>query len=718
MMTKKLIPLFLSLLIASPLIADDFIYHGSFLWNNVRAVINVDSFLICAFHDGVGVINLNRDYIKKKMVTGIEIPGGPNRVQRFDNRLVVEQDDGDISLLDATDPLNLVQLGSFNPGQEVFDLAILGDYLYVAVEYNGVIRFDFSDPRNIHYDDSSMAGISVTRLAVYQSRLYALDSYNGVLIYEPDADGFGVPVSELLLPRQGVSLAVFRDTVYAGLRVNGYLVGDVADVYHPVYVGERTSLIRGDIISPAHQGIILANNVNGFELIYDGDNPIDQAFYLTGISGYPAVFEYTGRTHIAYPSAKRGFVGFDVEDPTWVDTDFPDFIYAYPGPITQVAFINSRLHVIGSNNWYEMYDVSDPGHPVRTGKMINPPWNPAGVVAKGDTIFVADKSTNTFFPALDHGVGDPEWVFPYFSVADSIARPYLIPGYFGDRDLLYFINDHKFNGTARNDSTVEPNIFRWSFATGITAAIVDGSLLYRTSDKGVLYIYQIDRHYDLVELAQIGLPAQVAEMIKVDTFMYTLGSGLRTYSIVDPTLPHSLQTDQSIGPGYDMEVYGNRLFCGTQSGIFVFDISQGIPSRILSGGTTARTVAYDDQTVAASDGYSVKVYTLLPTDAGDRPPVAVDYSLPKLRGYPNPFNPTITMIAENFRVGSSPIELAIFDVLGRRVRRLSLSADDSGRREIVWDGRDESGEPVPSGVYFFRASRGDEQAVFKAILLK
>ncbi len=707
-----------AVLMASPLIADDFIYHGSFLWNDVRAVVNIDSLLICAFHDGVGVINLNRDYIKKKLAAGLEVAGGPNHLQLFDNLMTVQRDDGDINLLDVTDPMHMIDLGSFDPGQDVYDIAVIGDYLYAAVEYNGIIRFDISDPHNVRYDDSSMAGISVTRLAVYDSRLYALDSYNGVLIYEPDADGFGVPVSELLLPQQGVSLAVFRDTVYAGLRLNGYLVGDIADVYHPEYIGERMSIIRGDLISPAGHGIVLANNISGFELIYDGADPVDQVFRVTGISGYPAVFDYTGHTHIAFPSATRGFVAFNIEDPYWVDTDFPDFVYAYPGPITQVEFINSRLHVIGTNNWYEMYDVSDPDHPVRTGKMINPPWNPAGVVAKGDTLFVADKSTNTFFPALDHGIGDPEWVFPYFSVTDSIARPHLIPGYFGDRDLLYFINDHKFNGTARNDSTVEPNIFSWSFPTGITAAAVDGSVLFRVSDKSVLFVYNIDHNNDLEEQAQIGLPAYVSDMIKIGPLMYTLGNGLRTYAISDPVDPRLVQTDQSIGTGYEMEVYGDLLFCATQNGVFAYDISKGIPELMFSGGAAAHTVAYDNQTIATSDGYSVRVYTLLPVDADDAPPLAVDYSLPRLRGFPNPFNPTIILIAENFRAGTEPIHVDIFDVLGRRVRQLSLRAESSGREEVVWNGRDGSGRSLPSGIYFFRASQGSEQAVFKAVLLK
>ncbi len=718
MTIKKFAYILIAVLMASPLIADDFVYHGSFLWNDIRAVVNIDSLLICAFHDGVGVVNLNRDYIKKKMVTGVEVDGGPNHLLLFDSLMVVQRDDNDISLLDVSDPMNMVELGSFNPGQEIFDIAVLGDYLYAAVEYNGIIRFDISDPQDIRYKDSSMAGISVTRLAVYESRLYALDSYNGVLIYEPDADGFGAPVSELLLPQQGVSLAVFRDTVYAGLRLNGYLVGDIADAYHPVYIGARTSLIRGDLISPARRGIVLANNVNGFELIYDGAEPVDQVFRVTGINGYPAVFDYAGETHVAFPNAVRGFVAFNVDDPYWVDTDFPDFVYAYPGPITQVEFINSRLHVIGTNNWYEMYDVSDPDHPVRTGKMINPPWNPAGVVAKDDTLFVADKSTNMYFPALDHGVGDPEWVFPYFSVTDSIARPHLIPDYFGDRDLLYFFNEHKFNGTARNDTTVEPNIFSWSFATGITAAALDGSVFFRVSDKGVLFVYNIDYNGDLEEQAQISLPGHVDDMLQVGSLMYMLGAGFRTYVVSNSVDPRLVQTDLSVGTGYEMKLYDDLLFCATRNGIFIYDISKGIPELQFQGGTTAQTVAWENGTVATSDGYSVRVYTMPLVDADDEPPLAVDYSLPRLRGFPNPFNPTITLMAENFREGTQPIRVDIFDVLGRRVRRLSIRPGSSGRDEVVWNGRNESGQALPSGIYFFRASQGSDQAVFKAVLLK
>jgi len=718
MMMKRFLLTILVPLAFVPAAANDFVYHGSFLWNDIRAVVHRDSLMFCAFHDGVGVINLNRDFIKKKLYATVEIPGEPERLHMFGDILVVEGGDTRITLVDVSDPVCMSAVGSFQPELEVYDVAVLGEYLYAAVEYEGIVRYDISDPGNIHIDDSSMAGIRVTRLDVHQSRLFALDTYNGILIYEPDGGGFGRPISTLYLPQQAVSFAVIDDTVYAGLNPNGYMVGIVADVNNPEYIGSRPSLIRGDLIASATRGIVLANSLNGFELIYNGDGLIDQTFPLSNIKGYPTVFSHNDRTFVAYPSVARGFAAYDIEDPFRVDTEFPDYVYAYPGPVTQVTFINSRLHVIGTNNWYEMYDVSDPARPQRTGKMINPPWKPAGVCAKGETLFVADRDTDTFFPALDDGVGDPAWILPYFSVSDTITRPHLIPGYFGDMDLLYFYNDRQINGSARNDSVVIPNFIRWTFPTGVAAAVFDGNRLYRVSHKGILFTYDIDRFYQLDQIVQYGLPSQPRDMIRIDTLLYMLGSGLRVYNIADPASPQLIHTELTVGTGSEMITDGSRLICASCPEVWIYDISTGIPQPLFSGGSEAVTVAYDNYTLAASDGHSVKLYTVPVVSAEENLPNAYEASHPNLDGYPNPFNPAITLRLTNFRTAGEPVVVDVFDVLGRRLRRLTVQPDIAGRGRVVWDGRNDEDEPAPSGVYLFRAHGGVDRAVFKGILLK
>ena len=719
-MTRWLLGMATVVCLASPIGADDFLYHGSFLWNDVRAIVCKDNYLLCAFHDGIGAVNLGLDFSKKKLAATLEIDGKPLRLHLFVNTLVVEIESGDIVLVDVADPMRMEIIGSFNPGLELFDLELAGDYLYAAVEYDGIVRFAIRDPGDIHFDDSSMAGIRVTQLDADSSRLYALDAYNGILVYEPDSSGFGTPVAELLLPISGISLEVVDDTAFVGTNPNGYMVGDLSDINNPEYLGLRASFIRGDQIARTARGLVLSNSVNGFELIYGADSVTHQLFPITGVRGFPDVYNFEERNYIVYPHRTRGFVGFDIDFPEDIDLGFPDLVYAYPGPITQVQFVNSRLHVIGINNWYETYDVSDPVHPVRTGKMINPPYKPIGMCAKGDTLFVADLETNAFFPAIDIGRGDPTPTFPFFGVADSIARPYLIPGFFEDEamDLVYFYNQHHINGTGWSNGAVWPNVFRWSFPTGVSSAVIHGNLVYLASDKGMLFVNKIESDYSLREISQFGSPGRMFSMILRDTLLYMVGGSLMTYSVAQPLNPALVHRVDDISTAFDLQLVEPWLLCASRTGIHIFDISAGIPQNLFSSGYPAAMAATDGHLLAASDSFSVRLYSIPAVDVDDDFPIASDYDLPRLYGYPNPFNPSITLVLENFHQAKSPPAVAVYDILGRLIRRLSANGLGGGRPQIGWDGRDEQGRPVPSGVYFFQAEYGGQRAVCKAIMLK
>jgi len=67
---------------------------------------------------------------------------------------------------------------------------------------------------------------------------------------------------------------------------------------------------------------------------------------------------------------------------------------------------------------------------------------------------------------------------------------------------------------------------------------------------------------------------------------------------------------------------------------------------------------------------------------------------------PNPFNPSTTFRFE-LQFGDD-VELTLYDSRGRLVRRLVSGHRSAGSHEVVWDGRNERGEDVPSGVYFYR----------------
>lgn len=87
------------------------------------------------------------------------------------------------------------------------------------------------------------------------------------------------------------------------------------------------------------------------------------------------------------------------------------------------------------------------------------------------------------------------------------------------------------------------------------------------------------------------------------------------------------------------------------------------------------------------------------------------------RPFPNPFNPRTTLAFTLAEPG--PVRLAVFDATGRRVRELLRGeVVAAGRRELQWDGRDDLGRPVASGVYFARMNASESLATVRMVLVE
>lgn len=91
-------------------------------------------------------------------------------------------------------------------------------------------------------------------------------------------------------------------------------------------------------------------------------------------------------------------------------------------------------------------------------------------------------------------------------------------------------------------------------------------------------------------------------------------------------------------------------------------------------------------------------------------------SLALYQNSPNPFNPTTTIrfaLPERCR-----ISLDVYDLEGGLVARLAEGIRDKGAHAVTWSGRNEKGDEVSSGMYFFRLSAGKETLARKLILLR
>ncbi|MEA1973285.1 MAG: T9SS type A sorting domain-containing protein, partial [Candidatus Cloacimonadota bacterium] len=84
--------------------------------------------------------------------------------------------------------------------------------------------------------------------------------------------------------------------------------------------------------------------------------------------------------------------------------------------------------------------------------------------------------------------------------------------------------------------------------------------------------------------------------------------------------------------------------------------------------------------------------------------------------FPNPFNPKTTILFDLPNAGN--VDISIFNVKGQKIRSLVSSFKEQGSHSIVWNGNDDNGNNVSSGLFFYKIKTVNETAVSKLLMLK
>lgn len=163
------------------------------------------------------------------------------------------------------------------------------------------------------------------------------------------------------------------------------------------------------------------------------------------------------------------------------------------------------------------------------------------------------------------------------------------------------------------------------------------------------------------------------------------GSGLRAFRKIEVFL-----TDENPGSGasffhsrFKIRFRSKSNFFATAGDFFVDDVS----------------VVVDDSPVGVNDELTTP------------PP---DFAL--FQNYPNPFNPETTI---HYNLPQDEfVLLKIYDLLGREVRTLINAKQSAGKKRISWDGRDDAGKRVSSGMYLYKLKAGGYVAAKKMVLLQ
>jgi len=118
------------------------------------------------------------------------------------------------------------------------------------------------------------------------------------------------------------------------------------------------------------------------------------------------------------------------------------------------------------------------------------------------------------------------------------------------------------------------------------------------------------------------------------------------------------------------------------------------------------------KTVYDSVGYIYNAPTQ--TSVKNRNSDILDFQLEQ--NYPNPFNLETKLFFQ--LTATKQVNLAIYDVLGKKVRTLVNSEMTSGSHQVIWDGKDELGNVVSSGIYMYQLKTNENLSTLKMLLIK
>ena len=198
----------------------------------------------------------------------------------------------------------------------------------------------------------------------------------------------------------------------------------------------------------------------------------------------------------------------------------------------------------------------------------------------------------------------------------------------------------------------------------------------------------------------------------------TLFEGASYYAFGGCPIINSFDVLEKTGPGAYCLRYPDYNSAAYYAGIYTDQLNNGgYPMRTVWIGHSLmyarETEAEPPARARLMEDVTIFFEEDIGTVTGDDETPAV-YALSQ--NHPNPFNPSTTVRFSLARRGR--VEMKVYDVTGALVRVLADEVLDAGAHEVTWDGVNDEGRPLASGVYFYRMRSGEYESTRKMILLR
>ncbi|MBD3219739.1 T9SS type A sorting domain-containing protein [bacterium] len=239
---------------------------------------------------------------------------------------------------------------------------------------------------------------------------------------------------------------------------------------------------------------------------------------------------------------------------------------------------------------------------------------------------------------------------------------------------------------------------------------LDGLPGVGTYRDGLAYLGSWDATLRIVDVRDVDAPALLGEVVldapvlrvllRDDLALAVSEDRFQVVSIGDPTDIAPVSPPIATGPIHSGGVWeGDILYLGSrQEGVQAWNLAEPAAPQLIgvASGPSQDIRVGPDYVVAAGAVYPLHCLDQTAAVEPDRPTRAV-----RLVGAePNPFNPRTSVVFTLER--STHVVLRVHDVRGRLVRTLHEGSLPAGRHQLDWDGRDDAGHALGSGVYLLR----------------
>lgn len=606
----------------------------------------------------------------------VYLGGGADQFALSDSFAYVLGSLGGVIVVDISNPTTPYLRGSHGTGGDhPSSICAYGHYIVVShIDYSDFMIIDATDPDNLvnHFFDVGGWGrcsyavdtVLYTALCDFTGRVF-LRSYSVVNPLNPTLLGsyeFSSPLWSYFY-----SMMVKDSLLYLTKDSTGLHVFNINDVYQPVHRGNFNMLDCGDLSF---------NN---------------EFLYMS--AGY-------GMKMIQVVSADSiNYKGFFPTGGTTCDIVLKDsIVYATSG--------HSGLWIIDISNPQEPVNVSNLFFGGRSANRISVAGDTAFILASG-VLYLCDIS-NTQHPFIINKYGEnykdlavgKDFVYVTRRInptgIDTIMEIIDVKSDTTPKRVGYFLSLYDPNSIAVNDSV---------------------AFLACSSTGGGLRLINIKNPMNPQEISYV-LDVSRGICLK-DTIAYTSWSYLYSIDISNPLLPIIIDTMLETSLSYnEMKIQGNYLYGIGAEYLKVIDISNLFNPHIIGSFFPANYVATEDNIVIASYsdfGFYIFKNTLI-IGIKNRDVQLLHHRFELYPNYPNPFNGSTTI--RYYIPHDSKVELTIFNILGQEVRTLINKQQMKGNYSLVWDGKNNQGMEVSSGVYIYRLTSESFSKSRKLLFLK